>query len=150
MKAKKITCAMICAATLAAMCAPPAALAQVAGLQPLGGTVEQTNALLKGWSVRRTLVDEPVYNDQNDEIGSIYDVIIAPDRKANYAVVQVGGFLGMGKHYEHYVAIPVDHFQIRDGNLFLAGATKEALKSVPEFEYNKLEKATKPRKVAAE
>ncbi|CAH2774713.1 MAG: FIG00455704: hypothetical protein [uncultured Paraburkholderia sp.] len=27
-------------------------------VQPLGGTVEQTNALLKGWSVRRALVDD--------------------------------------------------------------------------------------------
>jgi hypothetical protein len=147
MKAKKIACAMMCATTFAAVCASPAALAQLAGIQPLGGTVEQTNALLKGWSVRRALVDEPVYNDLNDKIGSIYDVIIAPDHKASYAVVQVGGFLGMGKHY---VAIPVEHFQIRDGNLFLAGATKEALKSVPEFEYNKLEKATKPRKVVTD
>ncbi|NML35225.1 PRC-barrel domain-containing protein [Paraburkholderia antibiotica] len=147
MKAKKIAGTLTCAATLAALWMSPGAWAQVAGLQPLGGTIEQTNALLKGWSVRRALVDEPVYNDLNDKIGSIYDVIIAPDRKASYAVVSVGGFLGIGKHY---VAIPVDHFQIRDGNLFLAGATKEALKSVPEFEYNKLEKATKPRKVSAD
>ncbi|REG51648.1 PRC-barrel domain protein [Paraburkholderia sp. BL6669N2] len=143
MKAKTL----ICATALAAICASQGAYAQIAGLQPLGGTVEQTNALLKGWSVRRALVDEPVYNDLNDKIGSIYDVIISPDRKVTYAVVSVGGFLGMGKHY---VAIPVDHFEIRDGNLFLAGATKDALKSVPEFEYNKLEKATKPRKVKAE
>jgi hypothetical protein len=50
----------------------------------------------------------------------------------------------------HYVAIPIDQFQIRDGNLFLAGATKDALKQVPEFEYNKLEKATKPRKVSSQ
>jgi hypothetical protein len=85
MKAKKITSAMMCAA--------PGALAQVAGLQPLGGTVEQTNALFKGWSVRRALVDEPVYNDLNDRIGSIYDVIIAPDRKADEAAQGVGGVM---------------------------------------------------------
>lgn len=138
---------LICAAALAALCASQGAIAQVAGLQPLGGTVEQTNALLKGWSVRRALIDEPVYNDLNDKIGNIYDVIISPDRKATYAVVSVGGFLGMGKHY---VAIAIDHFEIRQGNLFLGGATKEALKSVPEFEYNKLEKATKPHKMKAE
>jgi hypothetical protein len=138
---------LLCATALAITCASQGAVAQIAGLQPLGGTVEQTNALVKGWSVRKALVDEPVYNDLNDKIGSIYDVVIAPDRKATYAVVSVGGFLGMGKHY---VAIPVDHFEIRDGNLFLAGATRDALKSVPEFEYNKLEKATKPRKVKAE
>ncbi|MFM0738010.1 PRC-barrel domain-containing protein [Paraburkholderia xenovorans] len=40
----------------------------------------------------------PVYNDLNDKIGNIYGVIIAPDRKATYAVVSVGGFPGMGKH----------------------------------------------------
>ena len=138
---------LVCAAALAMACASQAAFAQIAGVQPLGGSAEETNGLLHGWSVRKALVDEPVYNDTNDKIGSIYDLIIAPDRKATYAVLSVGGFLGMGTHY---VAIPVERFQIRDGNLYLAGATKDALKSVPEFEYNKLEKATKPRKVSAE
>jgi hypothetical protein len=139
MKAKTL----VCTGALLFSCVLPAAHAQLAGIQPLGGTVDENTALLRGWSVRKALVDEPVYNDNKDKIGSIYDVIIAPDRKATYAVLSVGGFLGMGIHY---VAIPVDHFEIRDGNLFLAGATKEALKQVPEFEYNKLAKATKPRK----
>ncbi|MFM0039412.1 PRC-barrel domain-containing protein [Paraburkholderia strydomiana] len=104
--------------------------------------VGSSNSMICG-----SMVDEPVYNDLNDKIGSIDDVIVSPDRQATFAVVSVGGFLGMGKHY---VAIPIDHFEIRDGNLFLAGATKEALKSVPSFVYNKLEKATKSRKVKAE
>ncbi|WP_408151802.1 PRC-barrel domain-containing protein [Paraburkholderia strydomiana] len=104
--------------------------------------VGSSNSMICG-----SMVDEPVYNDLNDKIGSIDDVIVSPDRQATFAVVSVGGFLGMGKHY---VAIPIDHFEIRDGNLFLAGATKEALKSVPSFECNRLEKATKPRKVKAE
>jgi hypothetical protein len=135
---------LICTTAFAFICASQAAVAQVAGMQPLGGTVEQNDTLLKGWSVRKALVDEPVYNDTNEKVGNIYDVIIAPDRKATYAVVSVGGFLGMGIHY---VAVSIDRFDIRDGNLYLAGATKDALKSVPEFEYNKLEKAKKPQKV---
>lgn len=139
--------AQLCVGAIIFTCALPAAMAQIAGVQPLGGTVEETNGLLHGWSVRKALVDEPVYNDANDKVGSIYDVIIAPDRKATYAVLSVGGFLGMGIHY---VAIPVDHFTIRNGNLYLAGATKEALKDVPEFQYNKLEKATKPQKLSGE
>jgi hypothetical protein len=143
MKAKTF----VCAGALLFASALPAARAQLAGIQPLGGTVEENNDLLHGWSVRKALVDEPVYNDNNDKVGSIYDLIIAPDRKATYAVLSVGGFLGMGNHY---VAIPVDHFEIRNGNLFLAGATKDALKRVPEFAYNKLEKATKPSKVSAQ
>jgi hypothetical protein len=143
MKAKTL----LCASALVFTCGLPLAQAQIAGVQPLGGSVEETNGLLHGWSVRRALVDEPVYNDTNEKIGSIYDLIIAPDRKATYAVLSVGGFLGMGIHY---VAIPIDHFDIRDGNLYLAGATKDALKSVPEFQYNKLEKATRPHKVSAQ
>src|SRR5580704_8832794 len=87
MKAKTL----VCAAALLFTCALPAARAQIAGIQPLGGTVEETNGLLHGWSVRKALVDEPVYNDTNDKIGSIYDLIIAPDRKATYAVLSVGG-----------------------------------------------------------
>jgi hypothetical protein len=132
---------LVCAAALAFAAGTPV-FAQVAGLQPLGGTVEQNDTLLHGWSVRKALVDEPVYNDLNEKIGNVYDIIIAPDRKATWAVLTVGGFLGMGKHY---VAVPVDHLDIRNGNLYLGGATKEALKSVPEFEYNRLEKATKPK-----
>ena len=143
MKAKTL----VCAGALLFTCALPAARAQIAGIQPLGGTVEETNGLLHGWSVRKALINEPVYNDNNDKIGSIYDLIIAPDRKATYAVLSIGGFLGMGIHY---VAIPIDHFEIRNGNLFLAGATKDALKRVPEFQYNKLEKATKPSKVSSQ
>lgn len=143
MKAKTL----VCAGALLFTCALPAAHAQIAGIQPLGGTVEETNGLLHGWSVRKALVDEPVYNDNNDKIGSIYDLIIAPDRKATYAVLSIGGFLGMGIHY---VAIPIDHFTIRDGNLYLAGASKDALKQVPEFQYNKLEKATRPHKISSQ
>lgn len=133
---------VICAAALALVCGSQVAVAQVAGLQPLGGTTEQNDSLLHGWSVRKALVDEPVYNDLNEKIGQVYDIIIAPDHKATWAVLSVGGFLGMGKHY---VAVPVERMDIRNGNLYLGGATKAALKSVPEFEYNKLEKATRPK-----
>ncbi|RKP51806.1 PRC-barrel domain-containing protein [Pararobbsia silviterrae] len=141
------TKALITSAAIAIGCVTTAGMAQVAGLQPIGVTAEQSNGLLKGWSVRKALVDEPVYNDMNNQIGSIYDIIIAPDRKATYAILSVGGFLGMGKHY---VAVDIDKFSIRDGNLFLAGASKDALKAAPEFEYNKLEKATKPEKVSVQ
>ena len=137
---------LITSAVLAMACVATAGIAQaqVAGLQPVGVTAETSTGLLKGWSVKKALVDEPVYNDMNDQIGSIYDIIIAPDRTATYAILSVGGFLGMGKHY---VAVDIDKFAVKDGNLFLAGASKDALKAAPEFEYNKLEKATKPQKV---
>ncbi len=55
------------------------AQAQVAGTQPLGVTIEQSNALLSGWSVKKSILGKAVYNDQNEKIGSIRDLVVAPD-----------------------------------------------------------------------
>lgn len=46
-----------------------------------------------------------VYNNNNDNIGSINDLLMDKNGAIKAAVVGVGGFLGMG---EHLVAIPFD------------------------------------------
>lgn len=46
-----------------------------------------------------------VYNDNNEKIGDISDVIIDKNGKVDTVVLGVGGFLGMG---EHYVAVPME------------------------------------------
>ena len=43
-------------------------------------------------------------------------------------------FLGMG---EHNVAVPVGGFKQEQGRIVLPGATKDALKAAPKFEYTK-------------
>ena len=48
------------------------------------------------------------------------------------AIVNVGGFLGLAKHD---VAIPVSQLKLIDKKLVLPGATKDALKASPEFQY---------------
>ena len=75
---------------------------------------------------------QTVYNDKNEKVGKVDDIIIAPDKAVSYAIVGAGGFLGVGKHD---VAIPVNQFKAMDGKLVLAGASKGALKAMPEFEY---------------
>ena len=85
-----------------------------------------------GWSVKRTILGQPVYNDNNERVGSIDDIIIAPDKAISYAIVNAGGFLGLAKHN---VAVPVSKFKLVEGKLVLPGATKEALKASPEFQY---------------
>ncbi len=106
--------------------------APVAGAVPLGLTVEETALVLKGWRASK-LIGAAVYNDQNQRIGKIEDMIVSPDGKVSAAVLDVGGFLGIGSHR---VAIPADHFtDISAKKLVLPGATKEALKSLPEFRY---------------
>jgi sporulation protein YlmC with PRC-barrel domain len=106
--------------------------APVAGAVPLGLTIEQNMVLLKGWRASK-LIGASVYNDQNKRVGKIEDMIVSPDGKMSVAVIDVGGFLGIGKHR---VAIPVDEFaDIQAKKLVLPGATKEALKELPEFHY---------------
>ncbi|MFL9871209.1 PRC-barrel domain-containing protein [Paraburkholderia megapolitana] len=116
--------------------------AQVAGTQPLSVTVEQSQALLQGWSVKKSILGKAVYNDQNQKIGSIRDLIVAPDGTVSAAIVAAGGFLGVATHD---VAVPVAALDIRDGNLYLAGATKEALKATPAFQYTKVQTPPKPK-----
>jgi len=106
--------------------------AQVAGTTLLGVSVEEMRNVALGWSVKRTILGQTVYNDNNERVGSIDDIIIAPDTAISYAIVNAGGYLGLAKHD---VAVPVSKFKLVEGKLVLPGATKEALKASPEFQY---------------
>ena len=46
-----------------------------------------------------------VYNDNNEKIGDIQELIIDKSGKVDNVFLGVGGFLGMG---EHYVAVPME------------------------------------------
>ena len=111
---------------------PAASHAQVAGTTLLGVTVTELQEVTKGWSVKRTILGQPVYNDNKERVGTVDDLIVTPDKAISYAIVNAGGFLGLAKHY---VAIPVSQLKLVDNKLVLPGATKEALKASPEFQY---------------
>jgi sporulation protein YlmC with PRC-barrel domain len=51
------------------------------------------------------MVGLSVYNDKNESIGSINDMLTDKDGKIKAVVIGVGGFLGVG---EHLVAIPFE------------------------------------------
>ena len=108
------------------------AQAQVAGSTLVGVAAAELREVTLGYSAKRQVLGKPVFNDKSERIGSIDDIVIAPDKAVSYAIIGAGGFLGAGKHD---VAIPVDQLDLVDGKLVLAGATKEALKAMPVFEY---------------
>jgi sporulation protein YlmC with PRC-barrel domain len=108
--------------------------AQVAGSTTIGVSVEEMKAVAIGWSAKKKILGKAVYNDKNEKIGVVDDLIITPDKSVSYAIIGAGGFLGMGKHD---VAIPVNQFKEDKGRIVLAGATKDALKAMPKFEYAK-------------
>jgi hypothetical protein len=113
-------------------CVTGAALAQVAGSVRLGVTVEEQRAFAEGWSAKNQIIGKAVYNEAGDSIGTVEDLIMAPDRAVTHAIVGAGGFLGLG---EHDVLIPVDQFKFENERLTLPGATKETLEELPVFEY---------------
>ena len=118
--------------------ASASALAQTAGQSTLGVTVDQLQQVVDGYSAKRQIIGSTVYNEKNEKVGKIDDLIIAPDTSVSYAIVGAGGFVGVGKHQ---VAIPVEQFDMQDGKIILAGATKDAVKAMPEFEYSKAAKS---------
>jgi sporulation protein YlmC with PRC-barrel domain len=87
-----------------------------------------------GWSAKKQILGKDVYNEAGDKIGEIGDLIVTPSRSLSYAIVGVGGFLGVG---ERDVAVPVSKFKLQIGKIVLPGATKETLKAAPKFEYAK-------------
>ena len=105
------------------------------------------------------LVGVNVYNQGNEKIGEIKDILLAKSGKADKVILSVGGFLGIG---EHYVAVPFDQIKWVDEPVrsassdtrtttgastttsstrkwypdhALYNATKDQLKAMPEFKY---------------
>ena len=105
--------------------------APVAGRVPLGVTVVEADMVATGFRASKLMHSE-VYNDKNQKIGKIDDMVVAPDGKLSLAVIDVGGFLGIASHK---VAIPVRQFKQMHPKLVLPGASKEELKKLPEFVY---------------
>ncbi|MFC0692236.1 PRC-barrel domain-containing protein [Paraburkholderia humisilvae] len=78
------------------------------------------------------LTGATVYNRDKDRIGTIDDLILSPSEQNAFAILSVGGFLGMGKHY---VAVPFNSLQISDKQIVLPDATKQSIEALPEFKY---------------
>ena len=78
-----------------------------------------------------------IYNKQNNDIGKIQDIAFDTSKKVTGYILSVGGFLGMGTHY---VAVNPDAVMISydaQNKVWKAtmNATKDQLKSAPEFKY---------------
>ena len=107
--------------------------APVAGTVTIGVPVWQLDIIANGWRASK-LLGASVYNDSDEKIGKIGDLIVAPDGTLSVAIIDVGGFLGIGTHH---VAIPVQEFSQVTPKIILPGASKDMLKQVAEFKYNK-------------
>ena len=56
------------------------AAAQVAGSTTLGVSVAELRDVMEGWSVKRQILGESVYNDKQERVGTVEDIIISPNK----------------------------------------------------------------------
>jgi len=107
---------------------------------PVGTPSQRNTALTDQGDVRASkLIGSSVYNDRDEKIGSVDDVILGKDNRADAVVMSVGGFLGMGNRL---VAVPYTQLKLgdtkhasSDNRVVMPGASKESLKAMPEFHY---------------
>ena len=102
--------------------------AQVAGSTVIGVSVAGAARRDPGLERQAPILGQAVYNENNERVGSIDDIIVRGDKSVTYAIVNAGGFLAVAKHD---VAIPVSQLKLIDNKLVLAGATKDALMASP-------------------
>ena len=80
------------------------------------------------------VIGSSVLNDANETIGKIDDLLVTRDGKEPYAVLSIGGFLGMGTHL---VVVRYDSLKFANDKIVLPGGTKDGLKMLPAFQYSK-------------
>lgn len=118
--------ATLCAAILAGVSIPPAA-AQAP--KPIALVVVDVTAVALGYRATE-LIGRPVSNG-TETIGKIDDLIVGRD-KVLFAIIGVGGFLGIG---ERLVAVPYNSLAVTSQTIVMRGASKGAVGKLPAFHY---------------
>ena len=83
------------------------------------------------------LIGATVYDNKQDTIGKIEDLVIVQGKAVSGVIVSVGGFLGIG---DSYVLVNPSSFAVsdKDGTVkAYLNATKEQLKNAPKYTYKK-------------
>lgn len=83
------------------------------------GMAMQESTLKGDWRASK-IVGLKIYNDNNENVGSINDLLVDKSGNIKAAVIGVGGFLGMG---EHLVAVSFDKLKFSDQPVTYTGAS---------------------------
>jgi sporulation protein YlmC with PRC-barrel domain len=120
------------AAVCLAVCSLGSVSAALAQGAPQSIAVQRMATVQSGTGFRASkLVGSEVYDNTGSKIGSIDDIVLESPDSGAFAILSVGGFLGMGKHL---VAVPFNDLRISSRQIVLQ-ASKDQLKAMPEFSY---------------
>lgn len=84
-----------------------------------------------------TYYNEDVYDNQNNKIGDVDDILLEKDGRVSAVIIGVGGFLGAG---EKDVAVPFNALKLteKDGDRYLVmNTTKESLEKAPGYTFDR-------------
>jgi len=111
------------------------AVGQPAGSSP--AAIAAPGSAIAGQPRASKLIGANVYNENNESIGEVNDILLTYGGGGPTAVLSVGGFLGIG---DRLVTVPLAELKWSSERerVVLAGATKDSLKSRPEFRYDQL------------
>lgn len=101
-------------------------------------STQATPSAASGESFDAKLKGKSVYNENDEKVGDVKDLVMSADGKVTHVILGVGGFVGVG---EHPVAIPFDEINQTGDKLTLRGYTKDQLKEMPAYEYPREERA---------
>ena len=138
MKISVLTTALVCIVSLglndAVLAAPSPS--------PSPSPSATTGTLYNGFLLGTKIVGSHVMNLQKQDIGTIDDLIVNPDTgRIRFAVLSVGGFLGMGdtKVVAPWGAIGLEKNKPGEAPTYVVDATKDRLEKAPKFDPNKLQ-----------
>ena len=84
------------------------------------------------------IIGMPVYNESQEKIGSVDDIVIGADR-ALHVIISVGGFLGFDSKMVEvaYQKLQFSNAKGATNRVILPGATKQSLGAMQRFEYSR-------------
>lgn len=107
-------------ATVAFAQTPTDSKADKTEMSPAASTTSTASVSQQGnWRASK-VVGLSVYNDKNESVGSINDLLMDKSGAIKAVVIGVGGFLGVG---EHLVAVPLDKVKFSNEPVAYTGAS---------------------------
>ncbi len=111
------------------------------GTATTGATAQLMTTLPQHQTAVSNWYDQNVYDQQDNKIGEIKDMLLDQQGKVQAVIVSVGGFLGMG---EKDVAVAFDAVQPtqRENKWWLTmNANKDQLRTAPGFRFDRSKQA---------
>jgi len=80
------------------------------------------------------VIGASVYNDHDQKIGTVDELLMDTNHDVTQAVLSVGGFLGVDSKL---VAVKIDRLSVKPDRIVMAGATKDGLTQMPTYTFSK-------------